>query len=51
LKQAIPAAGKIEVRNTQRQKQVMPVWAPTADPAPELEETIGRLLSFHMVEF
>jgi hypothetical protein len=50
LKQAIPAAAKIEVFNTQRQKWVVPVWALTADRAPELHKTIGRLLSFHMIE-
>jgi len=49
LKQAIPAAGKSEVCNTERQKWVVTVWALTADPAPELHKAIGRLVSFHSV--
>ena len=50
LKQAIPAAGKSELCNAERQKWVMPMWAPTADAAPELHKTIGRLVSIHIVD-
>ena len=50
LKQAIPAASKSEVCNTERQKWVVPVWALTADPTPELDKTIGRLVSIHIVD-
>jgi len=49
LKQAIPAAGKSEMCNVERQEWVVPVLALTADRAPELHKTIGRVLSFHIV--
>jgi len=49
LKQAIPAAGKSEVCNTERQKWVVSVSTLTSDPAPEFDKPVGRLICLHMV--
>ena len=50
LQQAIPAAGaeKIEMRNAERQKQIMPTSAPADESVPEFHNCVTVVFRFHI---